>query len=270
MSSPAVSSAKRFVESLLLKAPSAYATLLEAAGRGSLEKRLFLRITRPGWTVFDVGANRGIFTRLFASLTGSKGAVHAFEPIPATADMLEQSLSARQLRRIALNRCAVGDHEGSVEIFMPGDDHGQTSLRQHSMGSWNGAPVVTQFAVPMTTLDAYVERNAVRRVDFIKIDVEGAELLVLGGARKLLVRDTPLLFAEVCRTWLDGFGATPEQIILLLLEAGYDRFIWQGDNGLQTIDTAAVRAGGRLPFTDLSANILCGRGAMHRRLFDAI
>jgi hypothetical protein len=124
--------------------------------------------------------------------------------------------------------------------------------------------------VPMTTLDAYAERNAIRRVDFIKIDVEGAELLVLDGAQKLLARDTPLLFAEVCRTWLEGFGATPEQMILLLLEAGYDRFIWQGDDGLQTIDTAGVRAGNRLPFTDVSANILCGRGALHRRLFDAI
>jgi FkbM family methyltransferase len=270
MSSPAVTSAKRFIESLLLNVPSAYAGLLEAAGRGSLEKRLFLRIMRPGWTVLDVGANRGIFTRLFSSLSGANGAVHAFEPIPATADLLVQSLSARQQRRISLNRCAVGDHEGTVEIFMPGNDHGQTSLRQHSMGSWNGAPVVTTFAVPMTTLDAYVERQAIRRVDFIKIDVEGAELLVLGGARKLLARDTPLLFAEVCRTWLEGFGATPEQMILLLLDAGYDRFVWQGDDGLQTIDTAAVRAGSRLPFTDLSANILCGRGTLHRRLFDTI
>ena len=270
MASPLVTSAKRFMESFLLKSPRAYASLLEAAGRGSVEKRVFLRLVRPGWTVFDIGANRGLFTRLFWALTGPRGKVHAFEPVPATADVLQRSLSAAQARDIALTRSAVGDHEGTVDIFMPGADDGQVSLRQHNMGSWSGAPVVKNFPVPMTTVDSYCARADVRRIDFIKIDVEGAEQLVLDGARTTLVRDTPLLFVEVCRTWLEGFQASPEQIIISLLDAGYDAFIWQGDAGLQTIDVAAVRTGTRLPYDDVSANMLCGRTAKHGPLLAAL
>jgi len=267
MASPLVTSAKRFVESFLLKAPRAYARLLEAAGRGSAEKRLFLRLVQQDWTVFDIGANRGLFTRLFWALTGPRGKVHAFEPIPATADMLQRSLSAAQARDIALTRSAVGDHEGTVEIFMPGADDGQVSLRQHSMGSWSGAPVVKKYPVPMTTVDAYCARAAVRRVDFIKIDVEGAEQLVLDGARATLARDTPVLFVEVCRTWLEGFQASPEAMIVSLLESGYDTILWQGDGGLQSIDLTGVRSGARLPFNDVSANMLCGRADRHAALF---
>jgi predicted methyltransferase len=72
----------------LARRPRLYSELLRTLGRGSLEKRTFLRAIRSGDVVIDVGANEGYFTLLFSDIVGATGEVHAFEPAEPTFNVL--------------------------------------------------------------------------------------------------------------------------------------------------------------------------------------
>jgi len=236
----------RFVYRFLARRPRLYSRLLRWSGRGSLEKRLFVQLVGAGQVICDIGANRGQFTLLFSELTGPKGEVHAFEPGPATFGLLEKAL-ARQAN-CRLNNVALGESRGSAVLCQPGTDDGQASLRPHAAGSWSNAPTVEQHEIRMTTLDNYA--LSLDRLDFIKCDVEGAEMLVLRGARATLARFAPVLFLEVYEEWTRAFGYRPADLISFLVEAGYDMFFLV-DESVRRID----------PGTEIQgpANLLCAR-----------
>ncbi len=84
--------------------------------------------------------------------------------------------------------------------------------------------------VETATLDAFVEQRGIGRVDFIKIDIEGAEILCLRGARKLIQRDQPAMLVEVNPACLSRFGASAQQLGDELLRLGYSLHVptWRG------------------------------------------
>ena len=85
-----------------------------------------------------------------------------------------------------LNNSALGDAEGMIELHLPGNDDGQASMRMHDSGSWQGAATVQSHRCRVNTLDAYAA--GFLKLDFVKCDVEGAELLVANGAAETLRR----------------------------------------------------------------------------------
>ncbi len=209
----------------LARFPQLHLRLLRATGRGSIEKRVFLALLRRDDVICDIGANRGHFTRLFSDIAGPAGAVHAFEPVPATFARLRESVAGRA--NVTLHPCALGDAEGSVTLHLPGEDDGQASLRTHSSGSWQPGVDVRAHGCRMTTLDAWAA--ALPRLDFVKCDVEGAERLVLAGAGRALDRLSPLLFLEVNPEWTRAFGYTPDDLLADLRARGYDTFYAAAD-----------------------------------------
>jgi FkbM family methyltransferase len=247
-------------ESLLTGWPALYDALLRRRPGHDLDKRVFLRLVRPGDVVFDVGANLGYYTRLFSRLAGRRGAVHAFEPAPPTFAALSRGLAREGCRNVTVNGVAVGAAAGTASLYLPGDDHGQASLARQAEGSWAAAAPVTEFAVPVTTLDAYAAARDVRAVHFVKCDVEGAELGVLQGGAALLARDHPLLHLEVSYQWARSFGHGPEAVVGLLAALGYSAFYrLQGEARLlgdPAAELADLRQGG-------SANLLCAVPARH-------
>lgn len=211
---------KPFLRRWLARFPKLQLRLLRASGRGSIEKRVFLALLHRGDVICDIGANRGHFTRLFAEIAGPHGAVHAFEPVPNTFATLRSSVA--DLNNITLNAGALGDTVGRVTLHVPGNDDGQASLRQHTDGSWQPGVPVRDFDCSITTLDTYAA--ALPRIDFVKCDVEGAERLVIAGAKEILERLSPLLFLEVNPQWTRNFGYTPDDLVRDLRQRGYDRF----------------------------------------------
>jgi len=90
----------------------------------------------------DIGANYGDFTNLFSDIVGSKGEVHAFEPVPSTFLKLIRRIEDEQnYSNVFLNKFALGDKPGTFEIHVPAGDFGQASLKKHSAGSWSKAAV---------------------------------------------------------------------------------------------------------------------------------
>lgn len=169
----------------------------------------------PGAVVFDVGANVGFFTLQFAQWVGEGGRVVALEPEPRNFAHLEDALARAGLAaRVATVAAAVSDRPGAVALelnpFHPGD---------HKLGL-EGATAGT-VTVAATTLDDEVRAHALERVDFIKIDVQGAEPLVIGGALETLARFRPTLYVEIDDQHLRRFGSSARALIAWLCELGY-------------------------------------------------
>lgn len=130
--------------------------------------------------VFDVGANVGNWAS-FALDINPKINLHCFEPSKATYEKLAQKSWPPHVR---LNNVGLGDIEGVVELYVVDDGSGMNSLYVRQ-GVESARPKKAE-KVTTTMIDKYCEKNAIRQIDFIKIDVEGHELAVLKGMRQML------------------------------------------------------------------------------------
>lgn len=246
--------AKDWIEYQLCRQPALYAALLENMGNKNPDKILFLREVPGGGCVFDVGANRGFYTRLFSYVSGPKGEVHAFEPIPRTFELLRSKITGDpRAANVTLNNCGLGNDVGTVQFSMPGDDDMQVSMRPHGDGSWAGKPATT-FDCRIDKLDHYFATKKLARFDFLKIDVEGAELLVLQGGAEVLSKYRPAIFLEVCHDWIKDFGYQPMDLISLLRGYGYQKFSVVKDKVEPLVDFERQLSPGGL---GVSANLLC-------------
>lgn len=144
------------------------------------EIRNFLK---PGIVFADIGSNIGYYTLLAAASFGDSGRIIAFDPSKANCDLLKMSVAANGFKNVEIHTQAVADIEGVVGFDM--DD---------SNGMINKSPAQSAYQVEAVRLD-HVLRNE-KRIDLIKMDVEGAEGLVLIGADKLVQTHHPVIFTE--------------------------------------------------------------------------
>ncbi|HZX77228.1 FkbM family methyltransferase [Lysobacter sp.] len=155
------------------------------------------QLLKPGMTFLDIGANIGELSIVAARRVGPHGKVIAFEPLPQHADRLQMHLQANAIGWASVERLALADRAGELTMYVPsasagapGENFGLGTL----YGSGSDAPIGT---VPVTSLDEYLDQHPISRIDFIKIDVEGAELPCLVGARRMIARHLPHLIVEV-------------------------------------------------------------------------
>lgn len=147
---------------------------------GEAEFRAAARYIGEGAIILDVGANKGEWTK--AVLTLNPKIVYMFEP--------QQSCVERYLRPMESACCkviasAVGEHEGQIEFYSPGEGAGNASIHNRRDSYFIGQEFQCS-NVNILTLDAFIEAVGIPRVDFLKIDVEGHELFVLKGARNAI------------------------------------------------------------------------------------
>ncbi|MBI5425903.1 MAG: FkbM family methyltransferase [Opitutae bacterium] len=186
---------------------------------------LFLHLVRPGDTVLDIGANVGLYTEVFARLAGPRGHVHAFEPVPDTFAQLRARFAAEaHWPQVHLHNAAVCERSGPVTLMLPGSDSGQASMAQHQVAAWENS-TVRSFACAGHRLDEFFPSLNSPAPAFIKLDIEGAELLALRGARELLRTHHPVLHMEVWSRWLHDFGHQPADLAAEWRALGYDRFV---------------------------------------------
>ena len=156
-------------------------------------------LRRPGWTVLDVGANVGYFALLAAHLGGARSRVFAFEPNPAMAALLRESILLNPGATIEVVPAACGDRGATTTLSVSTDRH-NTGLSTIARALPTGAPI----DVSMTRLDSFCADRALSP-DLVKIDVEGAELAVLRGAEGLLAGDDPPAHV-ICEVWAQTRG----------------------------------------------------------------
>jgi FkbM family methyltransferase len=196
------------------------------------EYRAFRDAVRPGMTAFDVGANVGAYSLLLGQWVGPSGAVVAFEPAPDVHDGLRRHIRLNALDAIVTPvRAAVGAQPADGRLVVagtPGESRLATSTDDDA----------TTIAVPVTTIDEFCAREHLTP-DFIKIDVEGAELDVLRGARETIrrTRGRLSLFVEMHPSRWRSSGLTltavravldAQQLDAVPLTAGADPFAIEG------------------------------------------
>lgn len=140
----------------------------------------------PGMVVLDLGANLGVFATRAAKRVGPSGRVIAVEPHPGNFARLQGNARRNGLARLECVEAAAGDREGQVELFV--HDRGIN----HSITRGSGKSVT----VPLRTVDGLVRERGLERVDFLKIDIEGAVPGALRGASETLKRFRPLISLE--------------------------------------------------------------------------
>ena len=179
---------------------------------------LFKRVLGPGMVALDVGANIGYFSALAAGLVGPTGLVHSFEPAPTCFSQLKRNLAA--FSWADASPFAVADESGIARFHLSEQPNqtGWGSLLADEKG------VMQETGVQVVTLDQWVRQQGIRRIDFIKMDVEGAEYRALLGATELLQKCRPLIVAELNSACLARDGRTPEDILGLLRSTGYETF----------------------------------------------
>ncbi len=189
-------------------------------GRYEADAVRFVRgILQPGDVAVDAGAHIGFFTVQMAALVGAAGRVYAFEPLDANADLLERSIAENRFAdRVVLRRAAVGDRSGAANLTYPEETlntGGAYLLREGT------APLTDNLVspVPLVALDDLPLERPVR---LIKMDVEGAEPLIVRGAARLLAEDRPAILAEVHATQLDRVCGVPAgRFLAEMADLGY-------------------------------------------------
>ena len=138
-------------------------------------------VIKPGDHFWDVGAQLGQYTLLACGLGAE---VHAFEPDPATFSLLAENVKSNSLSAVRLNCFAITEHCGTVQFYMaPPTNIGASSCQKTDDGF--------RVEVECHTLDCYAEQHQLPQL--VKLDVEGSEISVLLGAKRLLARQTPLI-----------------------------------------------------------------------------
>lgn len=176
------------------------------------ETALLISQVKAGMTVVDIGANIGYYTVILSKLVGEKGRVYAFEANPEAVKELEENIRLNQLEdNITLVPLAVGDKEGKVNIVQD-SNLGHSSVSNSDKGE----------AVKMITLDSHFADNSHPLIDWLKIDIEGAEFSALSGATALF-REGKIknILIEINSKALNSFGHEPE-MLLDLLASSYD------------------------------------------------
>ncbi len=161
---------------------------------------------------FDLGAHIGQYTLIASPLCR---AVHSFEPVPETFELLKKNVAANALENVSANQCAVCDKCGEVIIY-----EGDLSTIDRSSLSAPAAISGRSFTVSSVSLDFYAAKHGVVP-SLIKIDVEGAEIAVLRGASNLLREKHPMLIVEVDSTNQLRFGFTADDLLSELKAFGY-------------------------------------------------
>ncbi len=191
---------------------------------GTLE--LMKKVVKSDDVILDIGANLGWYTVHLAKLLPIRHC-HAFEPVPNIYDKLKKHCEINGVSsKVTLNQCALGDQNGTIELHtFPDLPHGHSSIS--TLGKTN---YVTSHA-PMFKLDDFIASNNLEKIDFIKMDVEGAEALVLSGALELLKRkDPPVWVIELNIETAASFGHRPADLLNTLLSHN-DYDLYKVDRG---------------------------------------
>jgi FkbM family methyltransferase len=187
------------------------------------EIEIILKLVRcsASSAIYDIGANIGYISLCIAKTLPDIQVV-SFEPIPCTFDQLCANIKLNHIRTIRPLNHGLSNETGPVEFFFYPEGSGNASLQQLV-----AVESLTKVKTYVKTLDSVVEELGVPP-DFIKCDVEGAELLVFQGARRTLETAQPIVYTEMLRKWAAKFHYHPNDIIDYFCDIHYGCFVIHG------------------------------------------
>ncbi len=197
---------------------------------GSCEANLtnfLIKRLSPGQTVLDIGAHVGFYSMLASRLIGQQGQVHSFEPTPWTFNLLKKNTKKHE--NVFLNNCAVSDKKEIIQFSDYGPGFGAFNTSDNK-----GAPALHKHKklvkVNTVNIDDYCREHSLKP-DFIKLDAEGAEYLILNGMKETLGKARPIISLEVAGD--EQWKENREKSFTLLAEYKYKPYDIEVDGTLK-------------------------------------
>jgi FkbM family methyltransferase len=208
---------------------------------------LFLhRFLTPGMVVIDGGASCGIYTVVAARLVGPSGRVLCFEPGAEAFSVLTKNIEINHLTNVRAHCAALSNTDGWAHLYH--HEHGQNSF---SLGDPGNATIESERVVTRT-LDEVLQEEDAGRLGLIKLDVEGAEELVLRGSERSIAHSFPTILFEANAAAAMKLGLEPYGTWELLRNWGYRFFSLAGCGDLRELD--------RPPTVDTIDNVIAVHG----------
>lgn len=204
-------------------------------------------LVEPGSVCVDVGAAAGLYTVTLSRLAGPAGQVHGIEPLSFAHPSWSRLLAPWQAPNVRQHPVALGAEPGNAVMSVPVGGYGPVTGRSFLVRDCSGLGSNSEFrqhlAVPVRvqTLDGLCARAGLTRLDFVKIDVEGAELAVLEGGRQAIEAFRPVLLVEIEARHAARYGNRPDDIAGWLIRRGYAIRTWRRG----WLDTATIEEGTR-------------------------
>ena len=200
-----------------------YGYLLYMMGQIEPVTSYFLRhLMRSRQVLLDIGANVGYYTVL-AAKSNPGCQIWSFEPAPSNFSLLRENTEANRLSTVSLHQLALGEQKTTLKLNIYQDQ----ALNAINTDTQNPHPFFPDgpsevVQVPCTTVDSFMAESGLRKVDVMKLDVEGYEYFVLKGATNLLAdADAPILLCEIEPLWLTRFGLMAPSVIGYIEDLGY-------------------------------------------------
>jgi len=205
------------------------------------ETKLFKAQVNEGMIVIDVGANIGYYSLMASSLVGNDGAVYAFEPEEVTHRVLCDNIKLNACNNIFPVEKALSNAPGKIQLWVDHAGNAISSFAKTNVQAFSAFPISNMAEEPQpltvekTTLDSFFSKSSYK-VDFIKIDTQGAEGLVLAGAKNILKRNKSIkIMMEFWPEGLKKLGTDPLQLLKQL--EGYGFTIKLIDGARQSLET---------------------------------
>lgn len=196
------------------------------------EIELVNSLVKKGNTAVDIGAMIGCYTLVFAKLVGEKGKVFAFEPAPDNYKTLQKNIWINEYKNTRILQKAVSDTNGEISIYL-----NNGNLGMHTLGKRKDLAKWEEIKIEAIRLDSYFEKYN-RKIDFLKMDIQGAEGLALKGMEKTLKKNEQIkMIVEFSQPELKGLG-DPKECLRLLRKYGFDIYEidrWQRDLSIRKL-----------------------------------
>jgi FkbM family methyltransferase len=180
-----------------------------------LETDLARKSIKEGGVVIDVGANIGYYTLIFADLVGEGGRVFAFEPDPDNFALLVKNVEANGYQNVVLVQKAISNETGKIRLYLCKDNKGDHRI-------YDSHDDRESIEVEAVRLDDYF-KDYDRRINFVKMDIQGAEGGAVKGASELLRNNAGIkIVTEFCPPMLKMFGTDPGEYLKLLQGLGFE------------------------------------------------
>ena len=189
-----------------------------------VDSDMILSLIESDYHIFDIGANIGWYSLNIAKLYPN-AKISSFEPIPSTFQSLKRNIEINDAQNIQIYNFGFSDEEKSLTFYLQPESSVSASSANITDSS-NALEVVCN----VKRLDDFVKEKMDCKIDFIKCDVEGAELFVYLGGIESIQFNLPIIFTEMLRKWSAKFNYHPNEIINLLSGVGYRCFAARGNH----------------------------------------
>jgi FkbM family methyltransferase len=173
-----------------------------------------------GDTFIDAGANHGSFSIIASKTIGPEGLLVAIEPQARKAELVEKSLAANAQCNYQVHQFACGDKSSQVDFFIPTNSSGGAGIFRR----YSAVVPHEKVSVAMRRLDDMLDWAHFPGRIFLKVDVEGSEVILLRGATGMIKARTPSIMLEVNPTSMTASGKTRDGLLQCLQELGYSQY----------------------------------------------